>query len=72
MSFTAYSLWLIHRNLDNAITIEMRTPLPNNLKLRHLKKLRLAVKDRLAAQTLKKTARGAVKRIAPDVSGVGR
>ncbi|HEX9948064.1 MAG TPA: DUF465 domain-containing protein [Allosphingosinicella sp.] len=48
MSSSAYRLTHIHRRLDDAITREMRRRLPDSLKLLRLKKLRLAVKDRLA------------------------
>jgi hypothetical protein len=49
MSSTAYRLTHIHRRLDEAITREMTRRLPDSLKLLRLKKLRLAVKDRLTA-----------------------
>ena len=49
MSSATYRLTQIHRSLDDAITLEMRRPAPSSLKLLRLKKLRLAVKDRLAA-----------------------
>ena len=48
MSSATYRLTQIHGNLDEAITREMRRRLPDSLKLLRLKKLRLAVKDRLA------------------------
>ncbi|HEY0012051.1 MAG TPA: DUF465 domain-containing protein [Allosphingosinicella sp.] len=48
MSSATYRLTRIHRSLDEAITSEMRRPAPSSLKLLRLKKLRLAVKDRLA------------------------
>ena len=48
MSSAAYRLTHIHRRLDDAITLEMRRRLPDSLKLLRLKKLRLAVKDRLS------------------------
>lgn len=48
MSSAAYRLTNIHRRLDDAITREMNRRLPDSLKLLRLKKLRLAVKDRLA------------------------
>lgn len=48
MSSTAYRLTHIHRRLDEAITRELSRRLPDSLKLLRLKKLRLAVKDRLA------------------------
>ena len=48
MSSTAYRLTHIHRRLDEAIASEASRRLPDSLKLLRLKKLRLAVKDRLA------------------------
>jgi len=48
MSSAAYRLTHIHRRLDEAISTEMSRRWPNSLKLLRLKKLRLAVKDRLA------------------------
>ena len=49
MSSSAYRLTRTHRGLDDAIALEMRRPAPSSLKLLRLKRLRLAVKDRLAA-----------------------
>ncbi|HEX8241772.1 MAG TPA: DUF465 domain-containing protein [Allosphingosinicella sp.] len=49
MSSSTYRLTRTHRGLDDAIAREMRRPAPNSLKLLRLKRLRLAVKDRLAA-----------------------
>ncbi|MDE8652796.1 YdcH family protein [Novosphingobium album (ex Liu et al. 2023)] len=57
VSSTEYRLTQIHRNLDDAITKEMGTHLPDSLKLLRLKKMRLAVKDRLAALMMRKKAR---------------
>jgi hypothetical protein len=48
MSSSTYRLTQTHRRLDDAITHEMRRRLPDSLKLLRLKRLRLAVKDRLA------------------------
>jgi hypothetical protein len=48
MSSAAYRLTHIRRRLDEAISTEMSRRWPNSLKLLRLKKLRLAVKDRLA------------------------
>lgn len=48
MSSSTYRLTRTHRDLDEAITREMRQLIPNSLKLLRLKKLRLAVKIRLA------------------------
>jgi hypothetical protein len=49
MSSATYRLTHIHRRLDDAISSEMTRRLPDSLKLLRLKKLRLAVKDRLTA-----------------------
>jgi hypothetical protein len=49
MSSTTYRLTHIHRRLDEAIASETSRRLPDSLKLLRLKKLRLAVKDRLTA-----------------------
>ncbi|HYG46906.1 MAG TPA: DUF465 domain-containing protein [Allosphingosinicella sp.] len=48
MSSATYRLTHIHRRLDEAITRETSRRLPDSLRLLRLKKLRLAVKDRLA------------------------
>ncbi|HEY5723714.1 MAG TPA: DUF465 domain-containing protein [Allosphingosinicella sp.] len=48
MSSSTYRLTRTHRRLDDAISMEMSRRLPDSLKLLRLKKLRLAVKDRLA------------------------
>jgi len=49
MSSATYRLTRIHRSLDDAINAEMRRRLPDSFRLLRLKKLRLAVKDRLTA-----------------------
>ncbi|HEY0147771.1 MAG TPA: DUF465 domain-containing protein [Allosphingosinicella sp.] len=49
MSSATYRLTQTHRRLDDAISHELTRRLPDSLKLLRLKKLRLAVKDRLAA-----------------------
>jgi uncharacterized protein len=56
MSSATYRLTRIHRSLDEAITQEMRRRLPDSLKLLRLKRLRLAVKDRLTALMRKSRA----------------
>lgn len=48
MSSATYRLTHIHRRLDEAIAGESSRRLPDSLRLLRLKKLRLAVKDRLA------------------------
>ena len=49
MSSATYRLTHIHRRLDEAIASESSRRLPDSLKLLRLKRLRLAVKDRLTA-----------------------
>ena len=49
MSSSTYRLMLIHRSLDSSIRKEMARKLPDSFRLLRLKKMRLAVKDRLAA-----------------------
>lgn len=48
MSSSTWRLTQTHRRLDEAIAREMSRRLPDSLRLLRLKKLRLAVKDRLA------------------------
>lgn len=48
MSASTYRLTLIHKSLDEAIRREARTRLPDSLRLLRLKRLKLAVKDRLS------------------------
>ncbi len=57
MSNSTYRLTRIHRNLDEAIRAEMRRRLPDSLKLLRLKRLKLAVKDRLSTQLPRELAR---------------
>jgi hypothetical protein len=49
MTMATYRLTRIHRSLDDAITLETSRRSPDSLKLFRMKKLRLVVKDRLAA-----------------------
>ena len=49
MSSATYRLTHIHRRLDEAIAGETSRRLPDSLRLLRLKRLRLAVKDRLAS-----------------------
>lgn len=53
MSSATYRLTQVHRRLDDAITQEMRRRMPDGFKLLRLKRLRLAVKDRLTMLMLK-------------------
>ena len=57
MSSATYRLIRTHRGLDDAIATELGRRVPDSLKLLRLKRLRLAVKDRLA--TLMRRPRGA-------------
>ena len=45
-----YRLTRVHRLLDDEIRGELKRRFPNHIKLLRLKKLRLAVKDRLHAR----------------------
>ena len=45
-----YRLTMVHRFLDDEISGELKRRLPNPIKLLRLKRLRLAVKDRLHAR----------------------
>jgi len=49
MSASTYRLTAIHRSLDESIRKEMKRTLPDSLRLLRLKKMKLAVKDRLTA-----------------------
>jgi hypothetical protein len=49
MSASTYRLTSIHKSLDEAIARELKARLPDSLRLLRLKKLKLAVKDRLAS-----------------------
>ncbi|PKP92441.1 MAG: hypothetical protein CVT77_08730 [Alphaproteobacteria bacterium HGW-Alphaproteobacteria-16] len=48
MSAMLYRLSLVHRRLDEEIRREARRRVPDSFRLLRLKKLKLAVKDRLA------------------------
>lgn len=49
MSSSTYRLTLIHRSLEDSIHKEMRRTRPDTFRLLRLKKMKLAVKDRLTA-----------------------
>ena len=49
MSAYIYRLSLVHRRLDQEIRREIRRLVPDSIRLLRLKKLRLAVKDRIAS-----------------------
>jgi hypothetical protein len=54
MSNHRYRLTLMHQRLDEQIRIEMRRRLPDSIRLLRLKKLKLAIKDRLAGMRLRR------------------
>ncbi|HEX8667244.1 MAG TPA: DUF465 domain-containing protein [Allosphingosinicella sp.] len=47
MNAFLYKLTILHRRLDDEIRRELKHRLPNHFRLLRLKKLKLAVKDRL-------------------------
>ena len=47
MNVITYRLSLVHRKLDDEIRRELKRRFPDTIRLLRLKKLRLAVKDRL-------------------------
>ncbi len=53
MSSLMYRLSVVHKRLDEEIRRELKRRFPDNLRLLRLKKLKLAVKDRLHAMMLK-------------------
>ena len=48
MSYTVFRLLNRHQQIDEALRIEQRRRLPDFARLQRLKKLKLAIKDRLA------------------------
>ncbi len=53
MNAISYRLTRIHRRLDDEIRREMRRRLPDSIRLLRLKKMKLAVKDRLFRHQLR-------------------
>ena len=53
MNALIYRLTAIHRRLDEEIRREVKRRVPDSIRLLRLKKLRLAVKDRLFRQQLR-------------------
>ena len=51
-----YKLSLIHRRLDEEIRGELKRRRPDTIRLLRLKKLKLAVKDRLSGRRALRTA----------------
>ena len=47
MNVTLYRLTVIHRRIDEEIRRELKRRFPDTLRLLRLKKLKLAIKDRL-------------------------
>lgn len=47
MKTLIYTLTLLHRKIDDEIRSELARRFPDSIKLLRLKKLRLAIKDRL-------------------------
>ena len=54
MSSETYRLTAIHQNVDSAIRRETQRRIPDSMRLLRLKKLRLAVKDRLTTALRKR------------------
>ena len=55
MNAFIYRLTALHRSLDEAIRRELQRRLPDSIRLLRLKKLRLAVKDRLRSRLRQET-----------------
>jgi len=53
MNAIIYRLTVIHRRLEDEIRRELKHRVPSSFRLLRLKKLKLAVKDRLHAHMLK-------------------
>ncbi len=53
MHIFSYKLTQLHARLDEQIRVEIKRRIPNSLRLFRLKRLRLDVKDRLRARTLR-------------------
>jgi uncharacterized protein YdcH (DUF465 family) len=55
MNAFIYRLSVVHRRLDDEIRRELQRRWPDSMRLLRLKKLRLAVKDRLHAKMQRET-----------------
>ncbi|HEU4967949.1 DUF465 domain-containing protein [Sphingomonas sp.] len=53
MNALIYRLTVIHRKLDDEIRRELKRRFPDSIRLLRLKKLRLAIKDRLHSRQLR-------------------
>lgn len=51
MNWRSFRLSELHRRVDDALRSEQRRKFPNPFEVMRLKKLKLAIKDRLAALT---------------------
>ncbi len=47
MKLSVFNLLVKHQKLDEALHAERRRKRPDDLRIRHLKKLKLTIKDRL-------------------------
>jgi hypothetical protein len=56
MNAFMYRLSVIHRRIDEEIRCELKRRVPDSIRLLRLKKLRLAVKDRLAGHVRRPSA----------------
>ena len=54
MTTSMFLLMERHAKIDDALRLEQRRRFPNPFKMRQLKKLKLAVKDRLARLSFRK------------------
>ena len=57
MNALIYRLTVIHRKLDDEIRRELKRRFPDDMRLLRLKKLRLAIKDRLSSRQLSSVGR---------------
>ena len=57
MNATLYRLTVMHRRLDEEIRRELKRRFPDTIRLLRLKKLRLAIKDRLHRMVPKRLSR---------------
>lgn len=55
MSWRTFRLYELHRRIDEALLAEQRRTLPNPFEVMRLKKLKLAIKDRLRKLSRKPT-----------------
>jgi hypothetical protein len=53
MSQTIFRLMSRHQQIDDALRVEQRRRLPDFARMQRLKKMKLAIKDRLAAMLVR-------------------